>query len=445
MKELELSYNFDNPYVYSKSDKDTYVNLFLELKPGNELRKEEYIVRGIDFCIVLDASGSMNECIEGNVTKIETAVKSIKNLYQFLTSDDSVSLIVYTSRPQVILDHSKNMTKEDFYNAVDKSYSYSGSTNISAALRKSRELLAKNTGNSKKIIFLTDGLPVDDTEEDGIKEGELIGEANISITAFGIGNDFNYAFIENVVKPGRGTTEWIKNPSQSNRVFEQTLKRAKSVVLNEVEIELKVSEKVRINDYYRVTPETTYYGKIQLNREREYRIKLDDIENNRYYRYLFEVAIPAINNPFDGKFKVMTATLRYKIPATNRYEEQKIDITLEMTTDIDKSNYVYQTIKDTAKKCTIQKLDLFLNEYLKQGNDKAVLKVLDEIIETAQDIGEDEIAANYKNIRESYIASRNIPRNLLITASNSSTKINDEGYIEESIDDGLINQIFGND
>ncbi|WGS65185.1 vWA domain-containing protein [Marinitoga aeolica] len=443
MKELVLSYNFDKPYVYSGSKEDTYVNLLLEVKPGEELRKEEYAVKGTDFCIVLDVSGSMNEYIEGKITKLETAVKSTKNLYQFLTPEDSISLIIYHSYPVVILDHAKNLTEEQFNDAVEKAYSESGATNISAALAKAREILKINTGNTKKIIFLTDGLPVEDREEDGIREGALIAEENISITALGIGNDFNYSFIEKIVKPGRGTTDWIKNASQSIQVFESALKRSKSVVVNEIEIEIKVSEKVRVNDYYRAVPETTYYGKMELDKERIYKIKLDDIENNRFYQYVFEIAIPSARNKYDGKFRVMSAKLSYHIPATNERKEQNVDIVIDMTSDYEKSNYEYQSVKDIVQRCNIKRLDDYLNEYINKNNDRGVLKTLDEIIERAEEIGEDEIAENYRKIKEQYIITKNIPNDLLIAASNSSTKINDEGFITDEEDlDSLYNDIF---
>ncbi|KAF2956648.1 vWA domain-containing protein [Marinitoga sp. 38H-ov] len=443
MKELELKYSFDKPYIYSGTKEDSYVNLLIEVKPGEEIRKEGYEVKGTDFCIVLDVSGSMSGYIEEGISKLETAVKSTKNLYQYLTPEDSVSLIIYHSYPVVILDHAKNISEEEYNKAVEKAYTESGATNISAALKKAREILKVNTGNTKKIIFLTDGLPVEDREEDGIEEGNLIAEENISITALGIGNDFNYTYIEKVVKPGRGTTDWIKSAGESIQIFEKTLKRAKSIVVNEIELEIKVSEKVRANEYYRAVPETTYYGKLELDKERIYKIKLDDIEKNRYYQYVFEIAIPGVQNEYEGKFRVMSAKLRYQIPATKERKEEKVDIVIEMTRDIEKSNYEYQSVKEIVERCKIKKLDEYLNEYINKNNDKGVIKTIDEIIERLEEIGEEEIAENYRKIKENYIKTKNIPNNLLIAASNSSTKINDEGFITEDDNlEELYNDIF---
>lgn len=444
MRELKLSYKFDKPYVYSGTKEDTYVNLLLELKPDEELRKEEYTVKGTDFCIVLDVSGSMSSNIESGVTKLDTAVKAVKNLHQFLNSEDTISFIIYHSSPKIILNHRKNISEEDFNRAIDAAYSESGATNISWALREARELLRVNTGNSKKIIFVTDGLPVEDTEEDGIREGALIAEEGISITALGIGNDFNYNFIEKLVKPGRGTTDWLKSASQSIDVFEKVLKRTKAVVTSNIEIELNVSEKIRVIDYYRAVPETTYYGKLKLDKDRVYKIKLDDVENNRFYQYIFEIAIPPTQNEYNGPFRIMKATLKYFLPATNETKTQELDIIIEMTTDIEKSNYEYQNVKEIVQRCEIKKLDDYLNEYIEEKNDKAVLKVLDSIIEKAEEIAEYEISEKYKNIKENYKHTRNIPNDLLIAASNSSTKINDEGYLgndDEEIDK-IMDEIF---
>lgn len=437
-EKLRLTYKFEKPYVDSTINRDTENHLLVEVRPESELMNSAMTVKGIDFCLVLDVSGSMRDSFEGRMTKIEAAISAAKNLYDFITPEDTVSIVLYDSATYTVMER-KKPTKYEFEAALDQALRYSGSTNISQALRRAREILRPNTGNLKKIIFLTDGLPTDDREEDGLMEGKMIGEEKISITALGIGKDFNYKFIEELVKPSRGTTDWLKSPQEAIRIFQQSFMRTKATVVTNVELTLQFSGQVRVTDFYRAIPEATYYGKLELDRDRTVRVKLDDIENNRFYQYVFQVTIPAAKQPFDQRFRVARAVLTYYVPVLNQTFKQEEDILIEFTTDSEKALSRYQTVSETVARCYINKLDTNLNEKLKIDDKKSIVAILKELIEKSRDIGEYELEENYQKMLDDFVRSGRIPNELLIKASQSSTKVNGDGTIEKEIN---LDEIF---
>ncbi|ODN30767.1 vWA domain-containing protein [Fervidobacterium thailandense] len=442
-QKITLSYKFEKPYISSDSTTDTENYLLLELRPKVGAVSENLTVKGVDFCVVLDVSGSMREPFEGNVTKVKAAVEAAKHLYSFLTPEDTVSIVLYDSAPYVVLERAKP-TKAEFENALEKAYLYGGSTNISAALRKAREILSKNTGNLKKIVFLTDGLPTDDTEQDGLREGKLIAEEKISITALGIGNDFNYKFIEELVKPSRGTTDWLKSPSEALKIFQRTFQRTKSTVITNVNLELEFSDKVRVGEYYRVVPETTYYGKPEFKGDRKVELPLDNIEYNRYYQYLFQITIPPLKTKFEGPFRVAKARLTYFVPAENRAYKIEEDLIVEFTSDKDLVTSRYSTVSDLVSRCQLNKLDTKLNEAIKANDKKAIVGILQELSARAYELNDYELANHYEKMRDDLLKKGVISNEMLIKASNSSTKVNGEGLIEEVEDiSKVLNDVFG--
>ncbi len=426
---------FDNPYIYA-SEKEKKTVLSVKIQPEEGLEEGIATSAGMDLCIVLDTSGSMTERIsddKNSERKIDLAIKAIKNLYDFIRPNDTVSMIFYNSVSRTILDHEKNISRAMFDEKVEEAHRYSGSTNITNALMEATELMTKKLSpNMKKVIFLTDGKTVDDTETDAIKAATMLAEKNISITTLGMGKDFNFNFILELVKPSKGTSDSIEKENEAVQVFEKTLKRSQNVVVKDVEIELNVSNEVRINDHFRALPQTTYLGKVPLKSDRKFIIKLDDMEQNRCYEYLFEVTVPTVNKEYEGKFRVMKTLLRYTIVATNESVEKSYDILIDITRDEELAEKEYSTIKTTYKRCIIQKLDNQLNDFLGNKDHNNVIRILKELISQTQEIDENERSDYYKSMYEEYITTNQISQQKLNCATKSSTIINGDGIINDN-------------
>lgn len=67
------------------------------------------------------------------------------------------------------------------------------------------------------------------------------------------------------------------------------------------------------------------------------------------------------------------------------------------------------------------------------------MAILKELIEKSRDIGEYELEENYQKMLDDFVISGRIPNELLIKASQPSTKVNGDGTIEKEIN---IEDIF---
>ncbi|WP_448516535.1 vWA domain-containing protein [Pseudothermotoga sp.] len=427
---LNLNYKLMKPFINAASESDTENYILFEVSTDEELKKEEVRTVAIDFCLVLDVSGSMREPFEGGMTKLDAAVKAAEHLYDFIGEKDTISVVLYDSQPHLVLNRAKLKSKSDYEHILRRAYNYGGSTNISAALAQARQILKASTDSLKRVIFLTDGLPTVDTEQDGIREGLLLAQDGVVITALGIGRDFNYNFIQELTKPSRGTTDHLKTPNEAISIFAKAFKSAKSTVVSDVELTLQFSEKVRVGEYYRVVPETTYYGKCEMDNNRTVKLKIDDIEYNRLYKYLFQIIVPKLKTPYEGKFRIATAKISYSILALNQKQEHTIDIVIEHTHDVQKYSSELQTLRETVMRCQINKLFVKLDEAVKRGDKKSIASILEELIEKTRELGEIQLEERCLKMKEDYIARGIISNEDLIRLGNESTKVNGDGTMD---------------
>ncbi|MGC9770998.1 vWA domain-containing protein [Fervidobacterium islandicum] len=431
-KKLIFTSRFYKPYISSELNSDVENILYIEIKPNKELAKEEFTVKSIDFCIVLDVSGSMDEYLPGRrIKKLDAAIDAAKRLYDFLTPDDTVSIILYDSSPHVVMNPTKNVSRNDFNMALEKGREYGGSTNISAALREARKILTSSGGEVKRIVFLTDGLPTVDREEDGYMEAQMLAEHRIVVTALGIGHDFNYKYIEQLAAYTRGSTDHIQKEEDAVRVFTEAFARAKSTVAKNVTLRLKFSDRVRVADHYRASPQITYLGKLQLDNSRKLEIKLDDIEFDKKYDYLFEITIPQLIRKFEGPFKVGEAELEYEIPALRKKVTEKYEFIVEATSDPSKTLSRYESVNELHARCFINKLDGKMNEALSRNDKETAARILREIIQKAESIGDYDLRDTYKRMLEEFVQRGVVSSELRIAASHRSTRVS-ENFSDES-------------
>ncbi|MEJ5258327.1 MAG: VWA domain-containing protein [Fervidobacterium sp.] len=442
-KKLVFESRFHKPYIYSKVRDDVENILQVQFKPSEKFTSSDAGTKSVDFCIVLDVSGSMQEPFTSGSTqkKIDAAIQAAKKVYDFIGPSDTISIVFYSDKVHTILDKGTNIRRDEYERLIDTARNYSGATNITLGLRRGKEILHLGKGTIKRIIFLTDGLPTEDTEEDGLREASDIAEKKITINALGVGNDFNYVYIEKLAQKTRGTTYHMKSLDDAVKIFEEVFQSAKNTIVKNVTAKFKFSERVRVKDFYRALPETTYMGKLELGKDRLLEVDLGDVELGKVYEYLFEVAIPKPVTEYQGPFKAGEVTLEYELTATGERISDKKDLIVELTGDIEKTYSEYASVYESYIKCQINKLDMLMNEKLKVGDGKTAKDLINEIIKKADEIGDYNLKEMYENMLEELIRTGKISQKYLIVASNQTTRINNQAV--GSNQEVNVDEIFG--
>lgn len=142
--------------------------LIIKINDTPMISKPQYIL------FMLDRSQSMNEQSEDKVTKMEHAKHTIKNIVKLMVNLDEtcppvfIEVYVFDDEVEEVIPKTQ-VTKENMEEIITKINSIDprNSTNIEAALQKSREIFQEVSSNlstkhyTKTHIFLTDGIPTD--------------------------------------------------------------------------------------------------------------------------------------------------------------------------------------------------------------------------------------------------------------------------------------------
>lgn len=459
--ELVLQSGFSKPYLLNDNNEHQIKARFL-VKPSDEVRLElgqTTKSQGVDLCIVLDVSKSMNayldkkgavstgrfgtdeygnrvELFKGGRSRLDVAVDSAKNIISMVRDIDNISCIIYSDNPSVLfkncLGNKKEYMNEQMDTIYQARYNTGDNTNISAAIREARNILVNNNDiKSKKILFLTDGVPTVDEEQDGIREGEYLAEYNISIDCLGLGRDVNLSYLEMIAAPSNGSSNFITESYEVERLFMNIFEKAKEVIITNAKLKLTFSKSIRVTDHYRGTPENVYLGKVKLGQDRSCVINLGQIEKNQGYNYYFMINV-APQEGYSGPLRIAKAELEYTIPALygNKTLSISQNIAIEFGPNEKLSKMRNGKIESEYLLVEVKKLE---REALDAQDKKQYAVVADryeKIINIYQNLNNTTEARAYQEVLNKYIKEKRIPFGELNKATNSSSKLGDSGQLQ---------------
>ncbi|RLC74597.1 MAG: hypothetical protein DRI61_16330, partial [Chloroflexi bacterium] len=119
------------------------------------------LVRYVDVVMVIDVSGSMGDLIDGE-TKLDAAKRAAKSFVDFLSENDMIGLVTFSSYYSVYvrysLSYATGVNKQDIKNIID-GLSYGGWTALWDGTHKGlEELVSKGVkGHIFVVVVLTDG------------------------------------------------------------------------------------------------------------------------------------------------------------------------------------------------------------------------------------------------------------------------------------------------
>jgi len=179
----------------------------LLISPRAELVKQQQVPR--DMVFVLDTSGSMRE--DG---KMEQARKALKHCLDGLREIDRFAVLNFATVVNRQREGLTPVTSEHIAAAkkwIDN-LEPSGGTAINDALLAALDLQSKEAGRTFTVVFFTDGKPtIGETNPDKILAN--VGKRNTAQTrvfAFGVGNDLNAAFLDQLADSTRAASSFVR-------------------------------------------------------------------------------------------------------------------------------------------------------------------------------------------------------------------------------------------
>jgi Ca-activated chloride channel homolog len=279
------------PYISSHGG-TAYLQILLSssdiIRPGR---------RPMNIAVVLDRSGSM-----ADAGKIEYARQALLKIIDQLGSEDIFSLVIYDDVIEVPFTARSVESKAALRILVDGIYPR-GSTNLGGGLLEGFRQVERNLRKEfvNRVILLSDGLAnqgITDPHELNRITRKYRGKS-ISLTTMGVGLEYNENLMVGLSEAGGGNYYFIESPHNLASIMSRELNTLSSVVAQNVSIELKLGNGVRVNDV--IGCEHHVGGG-------RFIIPVGDLYGNDHREFTVEVFIPEGT----GTFTVATSVLKYE-------------------------------------------------------------------------------------------------------------------------------------
>ena len=237
---------FSRPNLVSLSEPQLVYAL---LEIGTRAEKDSLPTPPLNICLVLDRSTSM----QGD--KMDMVKATAIQLLRSLRPEDVLSVVAFSDYAEVIVPAAINMDNKKQEGRIQMMQA-SGATEIynglQAGLKEIRRTLDPSRVNH--IILLTDGQTYGD-EQACLQLAEEAASQNIGITGMGIGNDWNDIFLDALAGKTGGSSAYISKPKDIQRLLVDKFNALISTYADDVLLEFKIPEHVKLNYVFRLQPE----------------------------------------------------------------------------------------------------------------------------------------------------------------------------------------------
>jgi Ca-activated chloride channel family protein len=257
--------------------------------------------------------------------KIRNAKQAAKFIVDQLNPDDYFSVVMYDQTVDVVHEASRVENKQAIKLKIDR-IEDRGSTNLMGGAMKGYEQVRKNyrSGYINRVLLLSDGLA-----NEGITDAKQIErivrkksmDEGISISTFGVGNDYNEDLMTAMAESGTGNYYFISNAENIANIFKKELNGLKDIVAQDAELVVRIPDYVNIDKVY---------GFKYIQDGRTLRIKFRDVFASETKGVLIKYTVDANRNTtirFDASLSFTDAltadTRRIALNNKNDYTDNR--------------------------------------------------------------------------------------------------------------------------
>jgi Ca-activated chloride channel family protein len=200
-----------------------------------------------NLSIVIDRSGSMRG------TRIRNALTAATKAVQHLRDGDSVSVIAFDQRSEVIVPRTfiDGASRQRVLAGIDR-IGLGGDTCMSCGISEGLAQLGRSDQSVSRMILLSDG-----DANRGLRDvtafrslGATARAQGVSITSIGVDVDFNEKLLSAVSAESNGRVVFVENDASLERVFEDETARLTSTVAANAEVSIELPSGVDLVKVY---------------------------------------------------------------------------------------------------------------------------------------------------------------------------------------------------
>jgi len=332
----------------------------------------------LNLCLVIDRSTSMQGA------RLEHVKQAAHQIVDELHDDDNLAVVVFNDRAEVVLPNQLGLNRVHA-KAKISSILASGGTEIfqgiQVGLAEIEKLHSKQV--TSHLILLTDGQTYGD-EDDCIAEARLAGARRISITAMGIGEDWNDALLDEVAAQSGGTSAYVASPGQVRMLLQQRVRGLESVFAQGLTLEFRCAEGVRVESAFRTSP---YLEHLTPNGDV---INLGTLQTDAPLMIVLEMGV-AQKPP--GEHRLLQLELTGDIPALGRQGEKlRRDVQCTFTATKPPPKPVPPAVLGALSKVVICRMQEQAWSALDKGDVSTATHQLEMVATRLFDLGETQLA-----------------------------------------------------
>lgn len=253
------------------------------------------------ICLVIDRSTSMKG------ERIEMVKSNILQLIKHLKPNDMICIVAFSDRAEVIVPPTRSSELVKVESRINQLETF-GSTELFRGLETGVAMLRRTPENTliRHLILMTDGHTYGD-EEECLNLARAAEQENISMSAMGIGSEWNDAFLDKLVSISGGTTVYITSSKDLSTYLSHKLDSIGIVYATAVTLEIDPDPSVEIRYAFRLRPDL---GPVEIEKP----ISLGSLQYGKGISLLLEMYVDAIP-PNVPELRLGTGYVSLKLPS----------------------------------------------------------------------------------------------------------------------------------
>ncbi len=358
----------------SPNEQACYV--MLEISPSKDLPTSRL---PLNLCLVLDKSTSMQG------VRLQQVKEATRQIIDFLEPEDTLSLVVFSDKAEVLLPGQKNVDKA-LAKSVASTIQPSGGTEMLQGLLAGLQEIQTNRSDMSvnHIILLTDGRTYGDDEE-CLKQAEWAGLNQISLSTMGIGADWNEDLLEKMADVSGGSSTYINTPRRIVESFKATVRELSTIVAREVSLAVDLGENVLLHEAFQIAP---HIRRLEVNDDNM--IALGPLGTNNRKIIVLELRVSRTE---PGTKQLLRLNVMGDVPTQTRLQSNNwTDITVNVTDDPETEVVIPPVIITALGKLAIFKMQEKAMQDMASGNIIAATQRLETMATRLLNLGETELA-----------------------------------------------------
>ena len=408
---------------------DQIIYLLADIMASPAARKLEEREAHLNLTLILDHSKSMDD--ESRMDKVKAAAQTI---ITELTNDDIISIISFNDRASVVIPATHVQDKMTMRGRVSM-IQPRGGTEIYKGLLEGVKQTNKflNPSRINHIILLTDGRTFGD-EARCIELAKQAAGQGITISAMGLGSDWNDKFLDELASITGGTSSYIKSVSDVPIFLNEQVRNLSNAFAERVQLAIVPESGVQLEMAFQLSPSP------QPLNDKNGIIHLASLQPQRPISVLLQFQLPA--NIQEGKTSVAHINAKGDIMPRGALKHIAYgDLEIDITANPGRTEGPPASIIDALSKLTLYQMQERAQEALENGDIAQATQQLQYLGTRLIDMGEVELG------RQALAEAQHIAQTRAFSddASGKTLKYSTRALIDSDAVKSGITSLFGSD